>query len=137
MFENDISKRSNFLNKKLREEENYITLGDNEEHSISHSHAQNHEHKNDRGKKRLIVASILTTVFVIGEFVAGILAKSTAVQADAAHMLTDLLGFCISLLAISLSERQRSKLYKKRTVYINSNKYFENIDSILNNFIII
>ena len=105
MFENDISKRPNFLNKKLREEENYITLGDDEEHSLSHSHAHSHEHKNDRGKKRLIAASILTTVFVIGEFVAGILAKSTAVQADAAHMLTDLLGFCISLLAISLSDR--------------------------------
>lgn len=107
MFENDSSKRSNFLNRKLREEENYITLGDDEEHSHSHthSHAPSNEHKSDRGKKRLIVVSILTTVFVIGEFVAGILAKSTAVQADAAHMLTDLLGFGISLLAITLSDR--------------------------------
>lgn len=120
MFENDISKRSNFLNKKLREDENYITLEDDEETSNTHSHEHNHNHKNDRGKKRLIIASILTTIFVIGEFVAGILAKSTAVQADAAHMLTDLLGFCISLLAISLSDRHKYKLYKKRELFIST-----------------
>ncbi|CAG5104087.1 Oidioi.mRNA.OKI2018_I69.chr1.g1087.t1.cds [Oikopleura dioica] len=95
LFENE-----NLQELKLNErtEENELP----ENRCSSHGHS----HKNDRGKKRLIIASILTLIFVVGEFVAGILAKSTAVQADAAHMLTDLLSFGISLLAISLSDRR-------------------------------
>ena len=43
-------------------------------------------------------------MFVIAEFVAGIFAKSIAVQADAAHMLTDLMSFGVSLVALKISD---------------------------------
>ena len=41
---------------------------------------------------------------MIAEFVAGIFAKSIAVQADAAHMLTDLMSFGVSLVALRISD---------------------------------
>ena len=60
------------------------------------------KNEGDRGRKRLKMASILCLFFVICEFTAGIIAKSTAVQADAAHLLTDLFSFLISLAALHL-----------------------------------
>lgn len=54
---------------------------------------------------------MLCFFFVIGEFIAGVIAKSTAVQADAAHLLTDLFSFLISLLALHLSARPETKRY--------------------------
>ena len=47
----------------------------------------------DRGQRRLQIASAVCLVFVVGEFVAGYIANSVAVKADAAHMLVDLMSF--------------------------------------------
>ena len=52
---------------------------------------------------------------MIGEFIAGFVANSIAVKADAAHMLIDLMSFGVSLLALKLAEgnfRTFSKVYK-------------------------
>lgn len=70
------------------------------------------KNEGDRGRKRLKMASILCLFFVICEFTAGIIAKSTAVQADAAHLLTDLFSFLISLAALHLGMFFLSFLYK-------------------------
>jgi len=69
------------------------------------------EAKRDRGQKRLKIASIVCLLFVIGEFTAGFVANSIAVNADAAHMLIDLMSFGVSLIALKLSEGKPSKLY--------------------------
>lgn len=82
-------------------------------HDLHHAHNHSHgpvEHE-DRGERRLKIASVLCLIFVICEFAAGFIAKSTAVQADAAHLLTDLLSFLISLFALKLSKRPISKSY--------------------------
>ena len=43
-----------------------------------------------RARKKLIFASILCLVFMIGEIVGGILSNSLAIATDAAHLLTGL-----------------------------------------------
>ncbi|XP_057665927.1 proton-coupled zinc antiporter SLC30A2-like isoform X1 [Diorhabda carinulata] len=50
--------------------------------------------------KKLSSAAILCAVFMLAELVGGYLAGSLAVMTDAAHLLSDLIGFLISLLAI-------------------------------------
>lgn len=67
--------------------------------------------KNDRGKRRLQIASVVCLIFVIAEFIAGIFAKSIAVQADAAHMLTDLMSFGVSLVALRISDMKATKSF--------------------------
>eukprot|EP00891_Asterochloris_glomerata_P007733 jgi/Astpho2/7733/e_gw1.00116.13.1_t len=52
-----------------------------------------------QGKWRLAIAIVLCTIFMIGEVVGGVYAHSLAVLTDAAHMLSDVSAFAISLFA--------------------------------------
>ncbi len=56
--------------------------------------------------KKLIWVSIIGVVFMSGEFVGGYISNSTAIMSDAAHMLSDFLGFGISMISIIISRRQ-------------------------------
>ncbi|VDN82610.1 unnamed protein product [Brugia pahangi] len=83
---------------------------DDEQESIDHSHLQEHCHflllsqKEDRRAERsLVVVAILSAIFIIAEFSGGVLAQSLAIMTDAGHMLSDLLSFIISIIAIRLS----------------------------------
>lgn len=60
-------------------------------------------HKNTR--KRLIIVSIICFMFMIAEMVGGILSNSLALATDAAHLLSDLASFMISLLALYLASK--------------------------------
>ncbi|XP_033726550.1 zinc transporter 2-like [Pecten maximus] len=60
-------------------------------------------------RRKLVLASCLCLCFMTGEFVGGILAHSLAIISDAAHMLTDLASFLISLFAIFLASRPATK----------------------------
>ncbi|PXF47795.1 Zinc homeostasis factor 1 [Gracilariopsis chorda] len=53
--------------------------------------------------RTLVYACGLTTFFFIVELVGGHLARSLAIMSDAAHLLSDLAGFVISLIAVSVS----------------------------------
>jgi zinc transporter 2 len=55
--------------------------------------------------KKLCWVSIIGLLFMSGEFVGGYLSNSTAIMSDAAHMLSDFLGFAISMLSIIISKR--------------------------------
>lgn len=59
--------------------------------------------------RKLIFASILCVCFMIVEVIGGILSNSLAIATDAAHLLTDLAGFMISLFAIYLAGRPSSQ----------------------------
>ncbi|VDM07071.1 unnamed protein product [Wuchereria bancrofti] len=83
---------------------------DDEQESVDHSHLQEHCHflllsqKEDRrAEQSLVVVAILSAVFIIAEFSGGVLARSLAIMTDAGHMLSDLLSFIISIIAIRLS----------------------------------
>ncbi|KAJ8902450.1 hypothetical protein NDN08_006855 [Rhodosorus marinus] len=58
------------------------------------------EKPEDDSEKKLVKASVLCFVFMIVELVGGYLSGSLAVMSDAAHLLSDLAGFAISLIAV-------------------------------------
>ena len=56
-------------------------------------------------KRRLAIVLGLTTTYLIAEVVGGLLTNSLALLADAGHMLTDVAGLALALLAIRFAER--------------------------------
>ncbi|XP_015232404.1 PREDICTED: zinc transporter 8 [Cyprinodon variegatus] len=75
-------------------------------HCHDNSHAQEDREKEKKGaRRRLYVVSVICLLFMIGEVVGGYLAGSLAVMTDAAHLLTDLTSFVISLFSLWLSSK--------------------------------
>lgn len=73
-----------------------------------HCHVSVSLENKDRNKTvwyKLITVFILCVMFMIGEIIGGILAKSISIQTDAAHMAADIAGFFFSILAIYVSEK--------------------------------
>jgi cobalt-zinc-cadmium efflux system protein len=58
-----------------------------------------------RNKKRLTIVLVLTTSYLVAEVVGGLLTGSLALLADAGHMLADVAGLALALLAIRFAER--------------------------------
>ncbi|KUF80995.1 Cation Diffusion Facilitator (CDF) Family [Phytophthora nicotianae] len=56
-------------------------------------------------QKKLQLACVCSVFFMVAEVVGGFLAGSLAIMADAAHLLSDVAAFCISLFAIWTSTR--------------------------------
>lgn len=77
--------------------------------SDSHCHDENETGIDKVARRRLVMASILCLLFMIGEAVGGILANSLAIATDAAHLLTDFASFMISLMAIWVASRPATK----------------------------
>ena len=59
----------------------------------------------DEAIKKLTWVSIICTFFMIIEIIGGYLANSIAIMSDAAHLLSDLLGFLISIISIYISRK--------------------------------
>jgi len=74
-----------------------------------HCHTSREEGIDKKARRKLILASILCLVFMIGEVIGGVLSNSLAIATDAAHLLTDFASFMISLLAIWLAARPKSQ----------------------------
>lgn len=55
---------------------------------------------------RLVAALVLTSLFVLGEFIAGLAGNSLALISDAGHNLTDALAVGFSLWAMSLAKKK-------------------------------
>ena len=62
-------------------------------------------HRPDRGRRSLVVAAGVVLIFMVLEIVGGFFANSLAIMTDAAHLLTDVMGFGISWIAITLAMR--------------------------------
>ncbi|OQV14377.1 putative Zinc transporter 2 [Hypsibius exemplaris] len=62
-----------------------------------------------KARRKLILASVLCLVFLIGEAVGGYIAGSLAILTDAAHLLTDFASFMISLFSLWLATRPATK----------------------------
>ena len=65
--------------------------------------------KNELALKKLYVVSIVCFMFMIIEFIGGYFARSIAIMSDAAHLLSDFLGFIISIVSIYISRQEASK----------------------------
>ena len=69
---------------------------------MGHGHGHSAANAN---KKRLGIVFALTTLYLLVEVAGGILSGSLALLADAGHMLTDVAGLGLALLAIKFAER--------------------------------
>ena len=80
-------------------------------HQHGHHHAGGghggHDHgvRADADRGWLVAAFALITVFMAGELVVGIFARSLALLSDAAHMLTDAAAIVLALVAMRLVAR--------------------------------
>ena len=59
----------------------------------------------DNAIRKLIYVCVICTIFMIIEIIGGYLANSIAIMSDAAHLLSDLLGFLISIISIYISRK--------------------------------
>ena len=75
---------------------------------MAHDHGHDHTHAPHVTRGRLSAVLALTLAFLVVEVVAGILTGSLALLADAGHMLTDVAGLVLALLAMKLAERPAS-----------------------------
>uniref|UniRef100_A0A1B6CSI2 Cation efflux protein transmembrane domain-containing protein n=1 Tax=Clastoptera arizonana TaxID=38151 RepID=A0A1B6CSI2_9HEMI len=76
-----------------------------------HCHSVFLSHSHIKAWKRLLWASILCLFFMLTEVIGGILAGSLAVMTDAAHLLSDFVGFLVSLFAIWVAAQPATKKF--------------------------
>jgi solute carrier family 30 (zinc transporter), member 2 len=73
---------------------------------------KNHSHDmSEKAKKKLIIVCLVCSCFMIIEFIGGLLANSVAIMTDAAHLLSDLGGFVISIFALYLAKFPADKTF--------------------------
>jgi cobalt-zinc-cadmium efflux system protein len=72
--------------------------------AVSTSHAHNHAAGATNRRRLLIAIAIIGTFFVV-ELVGAALSNSLALLADAGHMLSDLVGLFVALIAFSVARR--------------------------------
>jgi zinc transporter 2 len=70
-----------------------------------------HRNHAAKAKKKLMAASCLCLLFIVGEVIGGYLSGSLAIMSDAAHMFSDFASFLVSLFAIHLGSRKPTKKY--------------------------
>ena len=72
------------------------------------SHRDNpdiYKKQQDEAIKKLTWVCVICTIFMTIEIIGGYLANSIAIMSDAAHLLSDLLGFVISIISIYISRK--------------------------------
>ncbi|NXE89224.1 ZNT8 protein, partial [Menura novaehollandiae] len=79
-------------------------------HCHSYSQAcENRKSEQHQARRKLCVASIICTFFMIAEITGEYIAGSLAVVTDAAHVLVDLTSFLISLFSLWLASKPPTK----------------------------
>lgn len=77
-----------------------------EHHNHDHDHGHSHIHEgNEKNLRRVLIALVLTGLFMIVEVVGGIISGSLALLADAGHMLTDTMALALAAMAFHVSKR--------------------------------
>ena len=86
------------------------TPGSHEDHDHSpaateHAHGHSHNHGAGVSRGRLLIALCLSVTVLVAEIITALLTSSLALLADAGHMLTDVVGLVMALVAAHLSTR--------------------------------
>ena len=86
------------------------TPGSHEDHDHSpaateHAHGHSHNHGAGASRGRLLIALCLSVTVLVAEIITALLTGSLALLADAGHMLTDVVGLGMALVAAHLSTR--------------------------------
>ena len=105
-----IYENSNIIMDRFAKEENnikinYNTDDNNENPDVSPILKEITKH-NQETLRKLCIVSIICLVFMVIEIIGGYLASSIAIMSDAAHLLSDFLGFIISIVSIYISRRK-------------------------------
>lgn len=74
----------------------------------AHAHGHHHHPRPTSSSRAFAIGIVLNATFVVGEVVAGLIADSTALLADAAHNLGDVLGLGMAWGALVLARRKRT-----------------------------
>ena len=85
--------------------ENLLQRDDMISQSLNNLSHDEHLKNQEEAMKKLTLVCIICLIFMIIEIIGGYLANSIAIMSDAAHLLSDLLGFIISILSIFISRR--------------------------------
>jgi len=72
---------------------------------MAHDHDHAHDHHRDVGRRRLLIVLAFTAVYMVVEFVGGLMANSLALMADAGHMLSDVAALGLSAFAMWFAAR--------------------------------
>lgn len=108
--ENNNNNIMNYLEIPDNKEEKLInqelTPSVSESHPHHHSRADHHKTTQENAMKKLIYVSCICLVFMTIEIIGGYLANSIAIMSDAAHLLSDFLGFIISIISIVISRKK-------------------------------
>ena len=87
----------------------YHSAGHGHQHDGAHEHhGIGHSHIGDASVSGLRIALVITAVFLVVEVVAGFLANSIALLADAGHMLTDVAALGLALFVAWFSKQPGS-----------------------------
>jgi cobalt-zinc-cadmium efflux system protein len=76
-------------------------------HGVHGGHGHGHGHS-DQNRRRIAAALVVTSVVLVAEAVGAWVSGSLALLADAGHMLTDVAGLVIALIAANLAARPAS-----------------------------
>jgi cobalt-zinc-cadmium efflux system protein len=81
-------------------------------HVMGHARGPGHAHDGHglqtaagRHRRRLVAVLLISLAILVAEVVGGVLSGSLALLADAGHMLTDVAGLALALVAIALAQR--------------------------------
>jgi len=86
-----------------------LLKGGNDDHGHSHGHAHGGDENEDAASLKKAV--YLSLFFMAVELIGGYVCNSLAIMTDAAHMLSDVGGFIISLLGLYLAQRTATEQY--------------------------
>ena len=85
--------------------ENLLQRDDMISQSLNNLSHDEHLKNQEEAMKKLTLVCIICLIFMIIEIIGGYLANSIAIMSDAAHLLSDFLGFIISIVSIYISRR--------------------------------
>lgn len=106
----DFIETDNIHSIKEYEKQSLITKKDQSSKKINHEDKEtNDDFYQNENLKKLWIVTIICFIFFLIELVGGYIAYSIAIMSDAAHLLSDLLGFVISIVSIYISRQNPSK----------------------------
>ncbi|XP_071305594.1 proton-coupled zinc antiporter SLC30A8 [Agelaius tricolor] len=99
-------------NEERQQQEAEVTGANPAYHCHSFSQAyENRQREQHQARRKLCVASVICTFFMIAEITGKYIAGSLAVLSDAAHILVDLTSFLISLFSLCLTSKPPTKQF--------------------------
>ncbi|XP_066404219.1 proton-coupled zinc antiporter SLC30A8 [Molothrus aeneus] len=99
-------------NEETQQQEAEVTGANPAYHCHSFSQAyENRQREQHQARRKLCVASVICTFFMIAEITGKYIAGSLAVLSDAAHILVDLTSFLISLFSLCLTSKPPTKQF--------------------------